>query len=245
MSLFIPKLFRGIKLRHISTAIILCSWIFLYSRYPGGTGYREIFGRDYSAAMYFIDSNPWIKDSLQKDGTDPCIGISVVFPELIRYSMIRDKIEIRALQTLYIQYGKYYSDFSIGHFQMKPSFAEDLEKECLKNNIKYSTLMFCDTTNSVSSRKERIGRLSTMEGQVRYLSAFCIIMSNKLSRYNSPDKTSYIRMLSSAYNYGFMKDIHSLKKASRYKNFYTGIIPAPEKYNYSDISLDYYVSNCR
>ena len=245
MLLFIPKLFKGFKLRYILTAIILCSCIFLYSRYPDRTGFKEIFGRDYSAAMYFIDSNPWIRDSLQKDGSDPCIGISVVFPELIRYSLIRDKIEIRALQTLYIQYGKYYSDFSIGHFQMKPSFAEDLEKECLKNKGNNSVLMNCDTTNSAGSRKERIRRLSTVEGQVRYLSAFCIIMSNKLPGYNSPDKTSYVRILSAAYNYGFMEEIHTLKKASRYKNFYTGIIPASEKYNYSDISLGYYMSNCR
>ena len=57
------------------------------------------------------------------------MAIAVVFPEIVRYSAIRDKIEITLLKALYINLGEDYADFSIGQFQMKPSFAEALHKK--------------------------------------------------------------------------------------------------------------------
>ena len=66
------------------------------------------------------------------------MAIAVVFPELIRYSALRDKIEITLLKSLYIYKGDDYADFSIGQFQMKPSFAELIHKnvQLLKGQAK-------------------------------------------------------------------------------------------------------------
>jgi len=58
--------------------------------------------------------------------------LSIVFPELIRFNAIQDKIETFALQSLYVKYGKDYANFSVGPFQVKPSFAESLEKDFVK-----------------------------------------------------------------------------------------------------------------
>ena len=52
---------------------------------------------------------------------------AILFPELIRYSVYKDFFETQALELLYIDYGKKTADFSIGRFQMKPSFAEAVE----------------------------------------------------------------------------------------------------------------------
>ena len=38
----------------------------------------------------------------------------VIFPELVRYSAIRDKMEITLLKTLYRNLGEDYADFSVG-----------------------------------------------------------------------------------------------------------------------------------
>ena len=57
------------------------------------------------------------------------MALAVVFPEIVRYSDLEDLIQIRALKVLYVQYGRKYADFSVGHFQMKPSFIEQLEAD--------------------------------------------------------------------------------------------------------------------
>ena len=58
---------------------------------------------------------------------------AIVYPELLRYNYIQDFIETSGLELLYMHYGAKTADFSIGHFQMKPSFAEHIEKYIEKN----------------------------------------------------------------------------------------------------------------
>ena len=53
---------------------------------------------------------------------------SIDFPELIRYSVLKDKMEGYILMTFYKLHGSKFSDYSVGYFQMKPSFIENLEK---------------------------------------------------------------------------------------------------------------------
>jgi hypothetical protein len=223
--------------------VILYSGIYLSPCFSQIEDYSRIFGENYDVAVNFIKSNSWISDSLNKFGIDPCVGIAVVFPETIRYSEIRDKIETRALLSLYVQYGSEYSDFSIGHFQMKPSFAEKLEKEYLKQKRRINNVL-SDTTDSVDSRKERINRLCSTKGQVKYLSMFFILMDERLSGFTFPRYSDRLIILSAAYNYGFMSDIDLLKKVSRINYFYTGLLPPKVKYNYSEISVDYFRRNC-
>ena len=57
------------------------------------------------------------------------VAISIIFPEIVRYSALRDKVEISLLKTLYVNLGEDYADFSIGQFQMKPSFAEAIRRK--------------------------------------------------------------------------------------------------------------------
>jgi hypothetical protein len=181
-------------------------------------------------------------DTLKSNGIDPCTGLAIIFPELIRYSSIRDKIETAALKSLYIQYGKYYADFSIGQFQMKPSFAEDIEKEYIrwKGRPKDGT----DTTDCIASRKERIKRLNSTEGQVRYLCMFIKLMKRNLQQFTVLDKKEEVSLMAAAYNYGFRADIKTLKEISKKRFFYTGIIPPATKYNYSDIAEEFSIKYC-
>ena len=55
-----------------------------------------------------------------------------IFPELIRHSLIRNKIEDFLLLNFYTTYGSGFSNKSVGLFQMKPRFIEKLENHCQK-----------------------------------------------------------------------------------------------------------------
>jgi hypothetical protein len=207
--------------------------------------YEDIFGDDYNEARIFIISRPWIADSLQSLGVNSCNALSIVFPELIRYSSIKDKIETQSLKSLYVSYGKEYSDFSIGHFQMKPSFAENLEKDFISFGGDISRLnMVFDTANSETARKTRVERLSSLMGQLNYLAIFMIIMEKKLKGEFTNQDEEKVRYISTAYNSGYMSDSVSINAAIKKNYFYTGILPPTIKYNYSDLSVSFYRNYC-
>jgi hypothetical protein len=221
---------------------IFLSLFFVIQVYSQQLNYKEVFGNHYQLAEDFINSNNWIADTLKSNGIDPCTGLAIIFPELIRYSSIRDKIETAALKSLYIQYGKDYADFSIGQFQMKPSFAEEIEKEYIK--WKGLSIEGTDTTSCAASRKERVNRLNSSEGQVMYLCMFIKLMKGNLKQISLLGKTEEIRLMAAAYNYGFKTDIKTLKEISQKRFFYIGIIASETKFNYSDISVGYSINFC-
>jgi hypothetical protein len=221
---------------------IFLSLFFVIQVYSQQLNYKEVFGNHYQLAEDFINSNTWIADTLKSNGIDPCTGLSIIFPELIRYSSIRDKIETAALKSLYIKYGKDYADFSIGQFQMKPSFAEDIEKEYIK--LKGLPLNCIDTANCVAARKERIKRLNSIEGQVKYLCMFIKLMKRNLKQISLLGKTEEVKLMAAAYNYGFKTDVKTLKEISQKRFFYSGIFATETKYNYSDIAVEYSINNC-
>ena len=58
----------------------------------------------------------------KKYDSDKNLLAAVIFPELVRYSSFRDLLETGVLEALYIEKGSDVANFSIGKFQMKPSF---------------------------------------------------------------------------------------------------------------------------
>ena len=80
--------------------------------------YEEIFGQDWQKAENFVrSSSVWIKPLLEDHNIEFNEAIAVVFPELVRYSALQDKMEITLLKALYINLGRDYANFSIGQFQ--------------------------------------------------------------------------------------------------------------------------------
>lgn len=207
--------------------------------------YEDIFGKDYNNALIFLVSRPWITDSLQVYGINSCNALSVVFPELVRYSSIRDKIETLGLESLYVQYGKNYSDFSIGNFQMKPSFAEDIETFYMNQGIRESCFkMDFDTSFTETARKKRLERLTSLPGQVTYLAMFMAYMEENVPASFSAQEDTKLRYISTAYNSGFMEDSNLISDCMQKRHFYTGIFSPAKKYNYGDISASFYRKYC-
>lgn len=225
-------------------AIITLSPKMLFGQNVENTSYREVFGDKYSCALRYLDQQ-WIQDTLFICGQDPCFAKSVVFPEVIRYSSIHDEIQLQALYTLYVQYGKQYADFSVGQFQMKPSFAEQVEKDAytlsiLKNN---KNLLQIDTSATPQSRLARIKRLNNPAWQLLYVIWFIKVTENRFKAISWKSETEKIKFIATAYNSGYNRTPDYIFRLSAQKRFYTTLFKSSHCYNYADICHEYY-RNC-
>ena len=84
-----------------------------------------------NAVSLLVKENKIINLELNKNERVEIIAIA--FPEILRYNAFSDLIETTSNRLLYINGGRTASDFSIGLFQMRPSFVEDLENYVAKS----------------------------------------------------------------------------------------------------------------
>jgi hypothetical protein len=203
--------------------------------------YPELFGDDWKKAEQFVAENEkWIRPVLEKYKVDFNEAIAVVFPEIVRYSALRDKIEITLLKALYINIGKDYANFSIGHFQMKPSFAETIIDEGSRLAGRRRPVI-SDSTGYDDMRSYRAAIVSNLEdvhSQLDYLVIFFKITYKKFD-LKKMDVPSRIRFLATAYNYGPMHSEKEIKDMLLRKFFSTRLV-SRELYSYADISLYWY-----
>jgi len=207
--------------------------------------YPEIFGDDWKKAEDFIsDNQKWIAPVLKKYGISYNEAIAVIFPELVRYSALRDKMEITLLKTLYINLGKDYANFSIGQFQMKPYFAEKIRETCSGMTGRKFRKLVSDSTGYDDMKMFRsaiVGDLEDIKMQVNYLVLFMRICRDKFST-DKMDKTDRVRFIATAYNTGFYKSEAEIRAMIDRKYFSTKAI-AEEHYSYSDISVFWFRNN--
>jgi hypothetical protein len=221
--------------------IFLFSVLF-HSGWSQTPDYPVIFGEDWKKAEVFEKENrSWIEPLLIKNHISYPLAMSVVFPEILRYSALRDKMEVSLLKTLYVNLGEEYADFSIGVFQMKPSFAETIREESTaflgnRAGIKFKTAASYDDIKDF--RKSIIKDLEDPESQVIYLVTFIRLCEKKfdLTRFT---EVSRIKFISSAYNSGIDKTMPQIMNMADKKFFSTKIIKA-ETYSYSEISIFWY-----
>lgn len=205
--------------------------------------YRKEFGGAYADALAYVQANAWMVDSLTAYGIDGNAGIAVVFPELLRYSAIKDCLETASLRVLYVQFGHPYANFSIGRFQMKPSFAETVEQQWMQQPEEWRSGFCLDTADTPVARKQRLQRLCTAEGQVRYLAMFIRLTASRLPELPDFTDSLGLRLLATAYNYSCTACYNELLLRSQCPRFSTDWLPGPKRsryYNYADISLYYY-----
>jgi hypothetical protein len=228
----IPALFR---FRLFPALVFFISGFSAYTL--DADSYRAAFAFNYSEAESYVKE---IRPLLAAALDDPFlteIGIAVVFPELTRYSYIRDVAETAALELSYILGGDV--DFSIGKMQMKPSFARQIENDADEYCKNRYPELFKAGKDEQGSRGLRILRLKTMQRQVEYLAVFLHIMINKYPAL-SADPEKMVRIFSSAYNTGYTKSFEDLEANARSYYFPYGKQGTGEQYSYSEIALDYY-----
>ena len=209
-----------------------------------GINYAQVFGDAYHEAVKKLDGRKTeFTTAGKKYSGNEKIARSIVFPEGIRYSMLSDLFETVYLETVYVEKGSAYADFSIGEFQMKPSFVETLEKEIASDEALKKSFpeMQIAHTDAKQARKERLSRLKVRDWQMKYLFAFYKVGIKKYNLDASGDAEK-LKYLATAYNYGIKKTKAELEILSQRKTFPYGADYGTSQYAYSDIAA-YYFNN--
>ncbi|MFI5204564.1 MAG: hypothetical protein ACHQF2_08725 [Flavobacteriales bacterium] len=196
------------------------------------------FGNDFKAAenqMAAYDSLFTDAAAFYKQDTD--VLKAIVFPEFLRYSYLSDLMESFALEQIYTEYGSSMADFSIGQCQMKPSFAEDIEKRGINNPSFRSAFTSVNTGNSPAARRERVERMKNIKWQLRYLALFVKIAGDKF-RLNNYTKQEKVRMLATIYNRGMNVSLQRLPLLAAQHSFPNGNRAGNSNpYAYADLSI--------
>lgn len=203
--------------------------------------YKQHFPEEYQTALDFLKKNKTlIKQELSRNGTKINELLPIVFPEVVRFSEIQNMIETGSLELLYVNYGETYANFSIGRFQMKPSFVETLENYVKHYKIATYTFITQYPEKEIKKvRKERVRRLNSLKWQLRYVNVFYQVVQKKYpdAWQNTEEK---IRFLSAAYNKGLGTSAQGIKTWTQEKAFPYGRKYKGTQYNYTNIAWNFY-----
>lgn len=201
--------------------------------------YPKIFGNDWTSAINYVKEHhdEWSREFEQFD-VDPRLAVAIVFPELIRYSMWQDEIERAAVNGLYVSKGTDGANFSIGRFQMKPSFAEEIEQEWNRSSLSKEYGFVFNLQQNNEARRSRIRRLSNMQGQCRYLAIFIRLLQQRHPQLEQLSEKEQVCFLATAYNRSFTASFQQIKKIQHERHFHTDVIKTHSTclYCYADIA---------
>ncbi|POY39315.1 hypothetical protein C3K47_02115 [Solitalea longa] len=209
--------------------------------------YEQEFKADYQKAFTYLTENKWIADSLAKYHVPVNFALSIVFPELVRYSAIRDQMEIGGLKILYVSFGNDYADFSIGRFQMKPSFAEQISNDLrsLQLPYKFSILIRNHSISEENQRKAIVANLESIQKQVLYLTAFYQLCEQRFKSVSWKSEEEKLRFYATAYNCGYKKPLAYIQQMQNQSYYDISISGLGKKYKYADISTYYFKSQSK
>lgn len=204
-----------------------------------GQGYSDIYASECREALSFWTAHKTeFEIASESSGVPAGFLFAIVAPEISQYGNLTDKVQIYALKTLYVQMGKGYADFSIGRFQMKPSFVEQLEQYIQDADTLLASFPEVRMTDKEgrSARIELVRRLEQQDWQMKYLALFCRVVQHRFRGMMFESEQEKLRFYANAYNAGFMLDSERLR---RYKGAYFPHL-AKQKFRYADVSLWFY-----
>lgn len=176
-------------------------------------------------------------------------ALSIVFPEVIRFNSFSDFIETKTLEWVYVDYGAEKADFSIGLFQMKPSFIEKLEEATKSAPSLFrpftDILSYPATLSAMEIRKTRVARLQNFETQVQYAQIFFLVCNGKFKDECFANHQEKVKFFAAAYNFGFDKDVKEIKKWTTKKAFPYGANYKGKQMIYSEVSANFYAKYAR
>jgi hypothetical protein len=144
-------------------------------------------------------------------------------------------MEIALLKTLYVNLGEDYADFSIGVFQIKPSFAESIREKSSELIHGVSFRKKSEFDNIKEFRKSIVIDLEDPRTEIYYLIAFIKICEKNFGTKRM-GVLAQVKFLATAYNYGFNKSKSDIESMTDKKFFSTKLIKT-ENYSYAEVSL--------
>ncbi len=162
---------------------------------------------------------------------------AVIFPELMRYGRVRDGIEHGVLLSPYIKRGVEGADFSVGMFQMKPSFAEQVEEAWMRSGLRHEYGLYFVLEDSGDVRRKRVERLGDERWQCVYLAVFVRLMMEREPSLAEMPAEERVGILATAYNYSFTASLEQLRQRMSRKTFHLDFIKSKNTVCYSYASL--------
>ena len=218
--------------------------LFLFGFIPAfcfAQSYSELYPKECETTkQFFVEHKQKFEQASKNTGVTAEFLFAVVAPEITQFSYLSNKLETYSLKVMYVQGGTDYANFSIGYFQMKPAFIEQLEAYAAADSIlktKYATCLFANP-NERTTRVTRIDRLNTVEWQITYLSLFCEILQKRFSNLSFATIEEQLQFYASAYNCGFLKSeqkIREIEQKALFPHF------SQKKFKYSDIAVWFYL----
>lgn len=167
------------------------------------------------------------------------MAMAIVAPEVSQYSHVMDFVELRSMFVIYVHQGA--GDFSVGRFQMKPSFLETLERKISSNaelSSRYSPWIadVLAQADIKEKRRMRLRRLDDVGWQLKYLAMFFEIAKRQTSQITFKDDDERVRYFATLYNSGLTSDPARVRRMMQRKLFprHTG------RFNYSDVAAEFY-----
>jgi hypothetical protein len=130
-------------------------------------------------------------------------------------------------------------NFSIGKFQIKPSFAAMIERDADSCCRLRFPVLFETGADDRETRILRIERLKSLRHQVQYFAVFLRLMDGRFPGLRR-EPLRMVRVFASAYNSGYNKSLETLEELSVMRYFPYGSLGIREQYSYCDIAAAYY-----
>ncbi|MFA5327461.1 MAG: hypothetical protein WC384_06690 [Prolixibacteraceae bacterium] len=229
----------------MSTVVFLALDFGFYQNLKAGEyNYPEVFGNNWKRAELFVsENNVWMSDLLSENKVDYQLVLSMIFPELVRYSAIRDRMEITLLKALYVHNGTDYANFSVGVFQIKPSCAEEILSEIPSLHDKKWTALFKAINSSISENEKRsiiVAELEEPKSQLLYVISLVKILDKRFRNHKWDSVLDKVKFYAAAYNGGFSNSETYIRQKMNATSFHTGLIKSDNHYCYADIAAYYY-----
>lgn len=232
------------RLKHLIRLIVPSILLFIpyLSAWSQEPDYREIFGKDWKKAEEFVATNEyWMKPLLERQRIDYRITMAVIFPEIVRYSALRDMMEITLLKALYVNVGEEYANFSIGNFQIKPSFATLVCENEYSRILRRRGINIPDKKDFKTGRDFRSEIVKTLEdtrAEFNYIIVFMKICDHMFDMSQMTDREKVV-LISTTYNYGFNHSLEEIQEMAG-KHYFNIRLFSSENYSYSEIALCWY-----
>ncbi len=208
-----------------------------------GQPYAEKLGDDWRQAAKRVEERrkTW-KEVFRSVNVEPTECEAIIFPEQLRFSRLQDGMEQAALHGLYVGGGKERANFSIGIFQMKPSFVEQVEEAWMKSPLRHKYGLYFDLKDHREQRRRRLERMQDEQWQCIYLALFVRLMDERLPQLIGMSKNERVRLLATAYNMSFNASLSELQAAKHRKTFHLDLFASKgtEYYEYAGIAVEWY-----
>lgn len=228
---------------YLQAIAVILAWVCSFGGYAETQDFRQIFKDNWTAAEHYVEKQRKVWDIIFNEFAVPAdLAVAVIFPEQIRYSALQNIMETAAVKALYVQGGTRMANFSIGRFQMKPSFAEEVEQEWMRTEWRHDYGIHFDLSDNVEARRARIRRLDDVQWQCIYLSLFLKLLYRRCPQLPKDNIVEQVRFCATAYNVSFKGNYGEIHGKSRKAFFHTDFIAsvATAYYVYSDIAVYYY-----